>query len=304
MIEALLPVTLLIGLGYVLRASNFLPEAGWPPIERLVYFVLFPALLFSELAGADLSSVPVASMATVLLATQLIMAILASAARRRWQLNGPAYTSVLQCVVRWNTYVALALGPALFGADAGPLVALAVAVMVPAANVLSVAALARHGSAGRTGAAAFAKALAANPLILASIAGMALNLSGLGLPSLAADTLAILARATLGLGLLTVGAGLQPFLVVDRPLLIFATTAAHLLLRPAVGVALAVGAGLTGTAIEVVALACAVPTATSSYILARLLGGDAELMAALVTTTTLLALLTLPVVMAVTRAMG
>ena len=290
MIEALLPVTLLIGLGYALRASSFLPEAGWPPIERMVYFVLFPALLFNELATANLSGVPVARMATVLLATQLIMAVLASAARRRWQVNGPAYTSVLQCVVRWNTYVALALGPALFGTGAGPLVALAVAVMVPAANVLSVAALARHGSGGRSGARAFAKAVATNPLILASVAGMALNMSGLGLPRVIEDTLAILARATLGLGLLTVGAGLRPFLVADRPVLIFGTTAAHLLLRPAVGVALAATMGLTGTAVEVVALACAVPTATSSYILARLLGGDAELMAALVTTTTLLAL--------------
>lgn len=304
MIEALLPVTLLIGLGYALRASSFLPEAGWPPIERMVYFVLFPALLFNELAMADLSGVPVVRMATVLLATQLIMAVLASAARRHWQVNGPAYTSVLQCVVRWNTYVALALGPALFGAGAGPLVALAVAVMVPAANVLSVAALARHGSGGRSGTRAFAKAVATNPLILASVAGMALNMSGLGLPRVIEDTLAILARATLGLGLLTVGAGLRPFLVADRPVLIFGTTAAHLLLRPAVGVALAATLGLTGTAVEVVALACAVPTATSSYILARLLGGDAELMAALVTTTTLLALLTLPLIMAFIHALG
>lgn len=304
MLEALLPVTLLIGFGYVLRASGFLTDLGWPPIERLVYFILFPALLFNELAAADLSGVPVARMTTVLLATQLIMAVLASAARRRWKLTGPAYTSVLQCVVRWNTYVALALGPALLGAGAGPLVALAVAVMVPAANLLSVAALARHGSAGRTGAMAFTKAAATNPLILASVAGVVVNLSGLSMPAVITDTLSIMARATLGLGLLTVGAGLRPFLLADRPLLILATTAAHLLLRPAVAVALAATAGLTGTAIEVVALACAVPTATSSYILARLLGGDAELMAALVTTTTLLALLTLPLVMAATRALG
>ena len=304
MVHALLPVAVLIGLGYLLRATGFLPEAAWAPIDRLVYFVLFPALLLNELAAADLAGVPVARMAVGLLATQLVMAVLARAARVRWQLDGPAYTSVLQCVVRWNTYVALALAPALFGLVALPLVALAVAVMVPAANVMSVAALARHGRAGRTGPLAFARAVATNPLIVACVAGIAINLSGLGLPAVAAESLTILGRATLALGLLTVGAGLRPAMVADRPLLILATTAAHLLLRPAVGVSLALLLGLGGTALEVVALACAVPTATSSYILARLLGGDAELMAALVTTTTVAALLTLPVVLAVSRALG
>ena len=130
-----------------------------------------------------------------------------------------------------------------------PLVALAVAVMVPAANVMSVAALARHGRAGRTGPLAFARAVATNPLIVACVAGIAINLSGLGLPALAAESLTILGRATLALGLLTVGAGLRPAMVADRPLLILATTAAHLLLRPAVGVTLALLLGLGGTAL-------------------------------------------------------
>ena len=111
-------------------------------------------------------------------------------------------------------------------------------------------------------------------------------------------------RATLALGLLTVGAGLRPALVADRGDLVALTTAAHLLLRPAIGLALAMALGLAGTPIEVVALACAVPTATSSYILARLLGGDAVLMAALVTTTTVAALATLPAVMALARALS
>ena len=93
----------------------------------------------------------------------------------RLRLDGPAYTSVLQCVVRWNTYIALALAPAVVAAEGVPLVALAVAVMVPAANILSVAVLARHGTAGRAGPAAFARAVATNPLILACLLGIVLN---------------------------------------------------------------------------------------------------------------------------------
>ncbi len=303
-IEALAPVALLIALGYALRASGFLPEASWSPIDRLVYYVLFPALLVREIAGADLTGLPIVRMAGVLLATQFAMAILATWAKHRLRLDGPAYTSVLQCVVRWNTYIALALAPATLAAEGVPLVALAVAVMVPVANLLSVAALARHGTAGRAGPAAFARAVVTNPLILACLVGMALNLAGHALPLLIREPLAILGRATLALGLLTVGAGLRLGLMADRGGVVALTTAAHLLLRPAVGIGLALAAGLGGTPVEVVALACAVPTATSSYILARLLGGDAVLMAALVTTTTVGALATLPAVMALVRALG
>ena len=304
MIEALAPVALLIGLGYALRAGGFMPEASWAPIDRLVYYVLFPALLVRELATADLTGLPVARVATVLLACQLLMAALATYASARLRLDGPAYTSILQCVVRWNTYIALALAPAVVGPAGIPLVALAVAIMVPVANILSVAALARHGSAGRAGPARFARAVATNPLILACLVGSSLNLGGIELPSLLREPLAILGRATLALGLLTVGAGLRPALVADRGPLVGVVTAAHLLLKPAIGLALAVAVGLTGTAVEVVALACAVPTATSSYILARLLGGDAVLMAALVTTTTVAAIATLPAVMALARTLS
>ena len=303
-IEALAPVAILIGLGYALRASGFMPEAAWSPVDRLVYYVLFPALLVRELAGAELAGLPVARMAAVLLSTQLVMAALAAWSRACLRLDGPAYTSVLQCVVRWNTYIALALAPAVVAAEGVPLVALAVAVMVPAANILSVAVLARHGTAGRAGPVAFARAVATNPLILACLLGIVLNRGGVDLPLLVREPLAILGRATLALGLLTVGAGLRPALVADRGDLVALTTAAHLLLRPAIGLALAMAMGLAGTPIEVVALACAVPTATSSYILARLLGGDAVLMATLVTTTTVAALATLPAVMTLARALS
>ena len=302
MIEALAPVALLIGLGYALRATRFLPEASWAPVDRLVYYVLFPALLVRELATADLAGQPVLRLAAVLLGTQLAMAGLAAFARR-W-LDGPAYTSVLQCLVRGNTFVALALAPAVLPRDAAALVALAVAVMVPTANLLSVAALARHGRAGRAGPAAFLRSVAGNPLIVACAAGIALNLTGVDLPSLVTEPLAILGRATLALGLLTVGAGLRLALMADRPGLVALTTAMHLLVKPAVGLALALTLGLTGTSVLVVALACAVPTATSSYILARLLGGDAELMAALVTTTTVGAVVTLPLILRLAAALG
>jgi hypothetical protein len=298
MIDALAPVCLLVGLGYVLRATGFMPDAAWGPVDRLVYFVLFPCLLFRELAGAELGPVPVARLGGCLVLTQLGMVAAALALRSSFRLGGPAHTSVLQCVVRWNSYVALALAPVLVPGQGPAMIALAVAVMVPTANLLSVAALARHGAggAGTAGPATFARAVATNPLILATAAGAIVNASGLALPHLLLEPVTIAGRAALALGLLTVGAGLRPKVMAGRPVLVLAATAAQLLLKPLVALAVGMVLGLHGPALAIAILACAVPTATSSYILARLLGGDAELMAALVTTTTVGAVLTLPLV--------
>jgi malonate transporter len=298
---ALAPVAILIGLGFGLRLVGFLTPAGWAAVERLVYFALFPPLLFLELARADLAGQPVLAFGGTLLATQLLMAAGVAAARPRLGLPGPAYTSVLQCVVRWNSYVALAAAPALFGAAGGPLVAIAIAFMVPAANLISVTALARHGGGTRPGITATLRAILGNPLILACIAGSGVNASGLALPPLVSEPLSILSRATLALGLLAVGAGLTPRAALRRPLIVLGTTIAKLVAKPLLAIGIGTLMGLDPTVLGVAALACGVPTATSSYILARLLGGDAELMAGLITATTLGAMLTLPLVLALAR---
>jgi malonate transporter len=300
---ALLPVAILIGLGCALGRGRLLSREGWAAVERLVYFVLFPALLFQELVRAEFQGQPVFAFGSAVLLAQLAMAGIAALLRRPLAVPGPSHSSVLQCMVRWNSYVALALAPALFGPAASSLAALAVAVMVPAGNVLSVLALARHGGrAGTTlGVAGLLRALVTNPLLIACALGIAFNLAGLRLPQVAAESLAMLARTTLALGLLTVGAGLQLGAVVGRPGLILLATFGSLVIKPLLACILARLFGVQGTALGVAVLVSAVPTATTGYILARLMGGDAELMAALITATTAGAFVTLPLVLLLLR---
>jgi predicted permease len=300
-LAALAPVAILIAFGQLLARSRFIPEPGWGGMERLLYFVCFPALLFVELAGADFAGQPVVTFGGTLVAAQLVMAAAVARLRRPLGMPGPSYTSVVQCVVRWNSYVALATAPVLFGRQAAPLAAVAVAVMVPVANLVSVAALARYGSGRAPGILPTLKALLTNPLILACAAGIAVNLTGRGLPDLVAEPLAMLGRATLALGLLVVGAALKPAAMLARPLWALVATAGKLLAKPLLALLIGLIVGLDPTALGVAVLVCAVPTSTTSYILARLLGGDAELMTGLVTATTILAMLTMPLVLALVR---
>ncbi|MDX1595136.1 MAG: AEC family transporter [Gammaproteobacteria bacterium] len=297
-LAALVPVFVLILLGHLMRRGGFPGDAFWAPAERLTYFVLFPALLVSNLAEAPLATVPIGPLALVLAASVLLVTTLLLALRRWLAEDGPAFTSVVQGGIRFNTYVGLAASEALFGAQGLTLAAVVIAVLVPLVNVLCVTVLSRHGSGAVPGWGAVLRGLASNPLILACLAGIALNLGGFGLPFGSGDVLGILARAALPLGLLAVGAGLDAQAVRGRHGMVAVVVAVKLLGMPLVMAGAARLAQLPPAETAVAVLFAALPTAPSAYILARQMGGDARLVAGMLTLQTVAAVVTLPLIIA------
>ena len=292
---ALGPIFALILLGLGLRRSGFPGDGFWPAAERFTYFLLFPALLVHRLALSRLGDYAVGPVAVVIVALLLGMTALVCVLRPWLKVDGPAFTSVYQGVIRFNTYVGLAVVLAVFQAEGGTVAALVMAIMIPLINVLCVLVLTVHAGGSAT-MAGVARGLLTNPLILGCLTGIGLNLSGIGLPWGSAAVLEILARAALPLGLLAVGAGLR----VDglaRPGLLAAASALKLLALPALAGILCwlVQPGRLETAVLVTF--AALPGAPTAYILARQLGGDAPLIAAIVTVETAAALVTLPAVL-------
>ncbi|MCO7246001.1 AEC family transporter [Halomonas sp. Mc5H-6] len=292
---ALGPLFLLILMGAALGVKRWPSDTFWPSMERLIYFVLFPAMLVSTLATANVSQVPVTRLALVLLSAMAVFGVLLWRLRTQLKLAPGAFTSVFQGAVRFNTYVGVAGAAALHGSAGATTAAVAVALMVPVVNIMCVASFVAAGTLGNASLGKSVMALVKNPLILACLLGIGLNLSGIGLPGWSHDTVDLLGRAALPLGLVAVGVALRPaaLLRVDRGVL--ATNSVKLVLMPALVLVLAWLVGLDTVSRDVALLFAALPTATSAYILARQLGGDAELMAAIITGQTLLAMLTLPV---------
>lgn len=294
---ALTPVMLLIGLGKLLRDRVFTAEVFWRETERLGYYLLLPALIVHSLATAHWGTAPVGRLMLTLSLSTALVALLLVALRRWMPVGDAAFTSVFQGGVRFNNYVGLPAAAALYGAEGLALGALAAAAIVPTANIVCVLMFARFGQA-RPSFTGVLLQLAKNPLLIASLLGILLNLTGLGLPPGIEPALKALGQASLPIGLLCVGAALtfaSPKALLTPVLL---SIAAKFALLPLTAVALGMALGLSGTAAGIVLLYQTLPTAAASYILARQMGGDAPLMAVIISAQTVLAGAILPLVLA------
>jgi hypothetical protein len=300
---ALTPVLVLILVGFGLKRAAFLPVGTWPGMERLTYFVLFPALLVGTLGNQSLDGVPWPGMLAVVVGT---LAIAATALvlwyRIQSSVDGPTFTSIFQGGVRFNTYIALAVAQAFFGYEGLGLAAVAAGLMIVVVNLLCVFVLIRFGNAAHRGITLYAREVGGNPLVLGCTIGWFLSLSGIGLPGITEDILEIAGRAALPLGLLAVGAALKPGAVPGHAGSIAISSIVQFGLKPASAVLLISSVGLSDVAAAAVLVAFIAPTAPSAYILARQLGGDAETMASIITFQTLLAFLVMPLI--ATMALG
>jgi malonate transporter len=294
---SLLPIFALIVLGAVFRATGFLDAGFWRPAERLTYFILLPALLVENLATADLAGLPLYGPVIIILVSLLVMSALLLRLRRAIAPSGPEFTSVLQGAIRFNSYIGLAAATSLYGKPGLTVAAIAILALVPVGNTISVLALARYGSGKTPGVWATARAVIGNPLIVACLIGAALGLVRIGLPFGTAPLLHILGTAALPLGLLAVGAALDFASFRANPREIAASVAAKLVAVPLLSWGSGRLLGIGGVTLAVTILFQALPTAPSSYIMARQLGGDHTLMAAILTVQTLASVVTLPIVL-------
>ena len=291
---ALWPLFALIVAGYFMHLHGFPNEAFWPGAERINYFILFPALLFSSLASAPLDNPALPRLAAaVMLALGLAwLALLLLRRLRGWPAG--RFGAIAQGTLRFNTYLGLAAVGSLYGSEGLALAALMLALMVPTVNVMSVWALtAERGVSPR----ALLLPIARNPLILACLAGALVNFSGLGLPGGSDRLLGLLAAASLPLGLLCVGAALKPRELGGEVPALGWNSAVRLLAVPLLAYAVARTLGLPGMETVILVLFFALPTAPTAYVLTRQLGGDSHLMAGLITLQTLLAAASLPLVL-------
>lgn len=300
-IASVAPVFLIIAIGWAARAGRVVPREQWIGLNRLAYWIFFPALLFQIISRADFSAIAAGPFLFAAVGGFTTMGALVFALKPLLRaVPDPSFTSLVQGSVRWNGVIVIAIAEPVFGPEGAALAALVFAPIVPLVNIISVGALSIWGEGAAPSWRGFFKRLATNPLILACAAGGAANALGLFQSGVVADALGLLARAALAGALLGIGAGLDLAALRGRGALLAVSVAFKLAVMPAVLLAWTRALGLDPLAAAVLVAAGATPGAAASYVLARELGGDAELTAAHVTATVLLSAITLPLWLAAT----
>ena len=284
----LVPDLLLIGIGFLLCRYTLLNRPVWDAVERLTYHLLFPVLLFVSITRSPLHPAETANLAAVGVGTLLCGVALAYALKLWPGVDAQLHASGAQTAFRFNSFIALAVAERLGSAEALTSMALLIGLGVPICNVGAVWPLARHGGHH------YGRELLSNPLILAPLAGMLFNIAQLQLPDVVGTTLHRIGLAAIPLGLMAVGAGLKLGGLKAAPWLAAALMTIRHGVLPLIAWGLASWLTLTPTQYLVMLVFAALPTASSAYVLAVRMGGNGSFVASLVTVSTLLGMVSVP----------
>ncbi len=281
--ESLLPVVIVISLGLLLREAKIVSKENWLGIELLSYWLLFPVLVLVSLLKMDLSSFNLASVTKSYLLAVLVHLViiwmLRKPLRKYLGVNDRSYSSIFQTSTRWNAFIALAIANNFAGDQGLAIVALLMAVTIPVLNFTNIVVLTLCCSDSKPTITATIINTIKVPIIWGALIGLSINLAKVPIYEPLMVSFDIIGRAGLGIGLLTVGAGLQVKTLVRLRMTVLVGFTAKLLLFPLLVLISCMMFQVSGLALQISMLSASVATAMNGYVLARQMGGDADLYA-------------------------
>ncbi len=290
--QLLLPDFSLILCGYLICRYTALNRSVWQPVESLVYYLLFPVLLFQSIVKSPVDiSAASGLIGAGMLSGVIGIALAYSLPHWPWlgqRIDARDHAASAQVAFRFNSFIGLAIAERLAGTQGLLMIAVLIGVCVPLFNVAAVWPMARQGQHS------FARELVRNPLIIATGSGLAANLLGFQIPEWAVPTVSRISAASLALGLMAAGAGLQFGLLTRGKALSVSVLAIRHLVQPLLAFALARLFGLDPVQTTVLLAFSALPTASTCYVLAARMGYNGPYVAGLVTLSTLLGVVSLP----------
>lgn len=281
--ESLLPVVLVIVVGYGLRKTDIVAKNHWQGIDLLCYWLLIPILVLVSLIKMDLRSIDLGSLTKgylLALITQFIIIwALKKPLSRYLNIKARTFSSIFQTATRWNGFIALGIANGFAGNRGLAIVALIMAITLPIINFVNLVVLMVCCSENKPTIRKTAVNTLKVPLIWGALLGLSLNFTQVVIYEPMMTSLEIVGQAGLGIGLLTVGAGLQIRTVLNTRIAILIGIVAKLLLFPLLVFSSCLIFNVTGIALQMAMLSASVATGLSGYVFARQFGGDANLYA-------------------------
>lgn len=298
-----LPIFLITLLGSIIKNKWLTSEEFWRGIEKLSYFVLFPAMLFNYVSTADLSVASIIKLVVALIISTILVSIGLIIYQKKYNIDKVQFTSIFQGSIRYNSYIFFGVSSPLLGPSGLSIVAVISSYMIIFTNILSVMIFAYYipnksvTNTIRTSFVLMMKLIVRNPLIIASLVGFIFNYSNLELHLGLKKTLDSLSNAALAIGMLNVGAGLN--FTIRQELLhnVMFTSFVKLVAFPLVSVVVLWLMSIDGLDRSVGILYSCLPCASTAYVLSRQLDGDPDSMASIITFTTFFSVVTISIIM-------
>ena len=293
-ISALIPIFLLILVGYYFKYINFPINGFWNGADKLTYYVLMPTLLVYKLSNVTLQNNDYTSYVISALMSIVVIFLFLLIIQKIMKYDNSSFTSIMQGSIRFNTYVFLALVNAIFSDIGLVLAILLITFVIPLINLLCITTFSIYTQKDKFSINKFLKSIFYNPLIIACIIGGTINYTGINIPIVINHTLNIISQAALPMGLISVGVGLSLKELSSTKNELFTASIIKLIISPIVFYIMAYLFEINDILIiSILIIFASMPTAPSAYILARQLGGDTKLMSSLISVQTLLAIITL-----------
>lgn len=292
-----LPIFLVIALGKLLEKTLVKDPVVWAGINKIAYWTLFPCFLFHETSTIDLKSGNVFGYSSALVVGFVVATFAAYLIGMILRLEYRAISSILQGAGRHNTFIGLAVAGQIFGSMGTKIGTIATAALVPLSNVVmvtSLAALRTHDGTGGAGAARIIKDVGSNPIVLSITVGLVVNYLGWEKDPLVYEFSGVVGKATLPVLLLCIGANLKFQGLGAQIVPSFVAILAKMVVFPLVAIAVAMGLELSREVTTIAVIFSACPTSPASFPLAKQMGGDASLMATIISIQTALSVLTIP----------
>lgn len=286
--SSLIPIFSLIVMGYLFKKISFPSNDFWPMADKLTYYILMPALLIFTLSKAKLDSNSVDLVLVSIFAIFLTMFFLIIFNKISPTLNN-SFTSVVQGGIRFNTYVFLALSSSLFGEKGLIFSVIIITFAIPILNIFCITIFAIYSENSKISFSYILKSIFKNPLIISCIIGAMINISTIQIPVSIENLLKILSGAALPLGLISIGYNLVIKEINSGKKDIILSSFAKFLLLPFFIYFIGKMFELEEVMISVLVLFAIMPTAPTSFILARQLNGNLSLMTSIITVQTILA---------------
>ena len=288
-------ILLVMLLGYGLSKKLLTDSLFWQGISKLSYWVLFPVLIVRTLAHATIDTgllLPLFTIFTVALILILVYCVLVA---RLLGLDGASTAALTQGGMRHNGFIGLAVLVDIFGLPGQELGALIIAVLLPSTNILSVFSVSflvrKNQPQQQFLPTLILKELLRNPMLVGVAIGLLLNVLSISIPTILDQSMDLVSRAALPLLLLSVGASLKMSSLRGRWLPLMAALSAKLLVFPVLFLGGAWWFNLSPLVTVCVVVFGALPTAVSAYPFIQQMGGNAKLMADIITLQTLASLI-------------